>query len=209
MLAQGFPRLLLQMIKLALVILDVRPARSTVQPRSDWCTHAGNVWFELVKWIQDAPELTKEAILMLTSGDRGDDIARCRKLGSQLVSPLGFVAILYDDSLGFPPSPADRTLGGTRTAAAKRVLRSCLWPSMQRREDFARQVWISSRVFDRDGQGSSRLEPSWWDPKTFARTARGDHADSLAALIEEAWNIKVSGLFVIDGAAHAERIDCS
>ena len=37
--------------------------------------------FELVKRIQDSPELTKAVILMLTSGDRGDDIARCRKLG--------------------------------------------------------------------------------------------------------------------------------
>jgi signal transduction histidine kinase/DNA-binding response OmpR family regulator len=37
--------------------------------------------FELVKRIHDSPELTKAVILMLTSGDRGDDIARCRQMG--------------------------------------------------------------------------------------------------------------------------------
>ena len=37
--------------------------------------------FELVQRIHDSPELTKAVVLMLTSGDRGDDIARCRKLG--------------------------------------------------------------------------------------------------------------------------------
>jgi len=37
--------------------------------------------FELVRRIHDTPELTKAVILMLTSGDRGDDIARCRQLG--------------------------------------------------------------------------------------------------------------------------------
>jgi two-component system, sensor histidine kinase and response regulator len=37
--------------------------------------------FELVKRIQDYPGLPKAVILMLTSGDRGDDIGRCRKLG--------------------------------------------------------------------------------------------------------------------------------
>ena len=46
--------------------------------------------FELVKRIHDSPELTKAVILMLTSGDRGDDIARCRKLGisSYLTKPV-------------------------------------------------------------------------------------------------------------------------
>ncbi|MDP9113340.1 MAG: ATP-binding protein [Acidobacteriota bacterium] len=46
--------------------------------------------FELVKRINDSPELTKMVILMLTSGDRGDDIARCRKLGvsSYLTKPV-------------------------------------------------------------------------------------------------------------------------
>jgi two-component system sensor histidine kinase/response regulator len=37
--------------------------------------------FELVRRIHDTPELTKAVILMLTSGDRGDDVARCRQLG--------------------------------------------------------------------------------------------------------------------------------
>jgi two-component system sensor histidine kinase/response regulator len=37
--------------------------------------------FELAKRIQDSPGLPKAVILMLTSGDRGDDIGRCRKLG--------------------------------------------------------------------------------------------------------------------------------
>ncbi|MDP8990094.1 MAG: response regulator, partial [Acidobacteriota bacterium] len=46
--------------------------------------------FELVKRINESPELTKMVILMLTSGDRGDDIARCRKLGvsSYLTKPV-------------------------------------------------------------------------------------------------------------------------
>ena len=37
--------------------------------------------FELVKQIQDSPELTKAVVLMLTLGERGDDFARCRALG--------------------------------------------------------------------------------------------------------------------------------
>jgi CheY-like chemotaxis protein len=46
--------------------------------------------FELVKRIQETPELTQPVILLLTSGDRGDDIARCRKLGisSYLTKPV-------------------------------------------------------------------------------------------------------------------------
>ena len=46
--------------------------------------------FELVRRIQETPELTQPVILMLTSGDRGDDIARCRKLGisSYLTKPV-------------------------------------------------------------------------------------------------------------------------
>ena len=37
--------------------------------------------FELVRRIQESPGLPQSVILMLTSGDRGDDIGRCRKLG--------------------------------------------------------------------------------------------------------------------------------
>jgi two-component system, sensor histidine kinase and response regulator len=37
--------------------------------------------FELAARIQESSELTKTVILMLTSGDRGDDIARCKLLG--------------------------------------------------------------------------------------------------------------------------------
>ena len=46
--------------------------------------------FELVRRIHETPELTQPVILMLTSGDRGDDIARCRKLGiaSYLTKPV-------------------------------------------------------------------------------------------------------------------------
>jgi two-component system, sensor histidine kinase and response regulator len=46
--------------------------------------------FELVKRIHDSPELTQPVILMLTSGDRSDDLARCRKLGvsSYLTKPV-------------------------------------------------------------------------------------------------------------------------
>ena len=46
--------------------------------------------FELVKRIHETPELSQPVILMLTSGDRGDDIARCRKLGisSYLTKPV-------------------------------------------------------------------------------------------------------------------------
>ena len=46
--------------------------------------------FELVKRIHDSPELTKAVILMLTSCDRGDNIALCRKLGipSYLTKPV-------------------------------------------------------------------------------------------------------------------------
>ena len=46
--------------------------------------------FELVNRIHETPDLTQPVILMLTSGDRGDDIARCRKLGisSYLTKPV-------------------------------------------------------------------------------------------------------------------------
>jgi signal transduction histidine kinase/CheY-like chemotaxis protein len=46
--------------------------------------------FELVKRIHETAELSQPVILMLTSGDRGDDIARCRKLGisSYLTKPV-------------------------------------------------------------------------------------------------------------------------
>jgi signal transduction histidine kinase/CheY-like chemotaxis protein len=46
--------------------------------------------FELVKRIHDSPELARPVILMLTSGDRSDDLARCRKLGvsSYLTKPV-------------------------------------------------------------------------------------------------------------------------
>jgi two-component system, sensor histidine kinase and response regulator len=46
--------------------------------------------FELVKRIHETPGLTQPVILMLTSGDRGDDIGRCRKLGisSYLTKPV-------------------------------------------------------------------------------------------------------------------------
>ncbi len=46
--------------------------------------------FELVKRIHDSPELAQPVILMLTSGDRGDDLARCRRLGvsSYLTKPV-------------------------------------------------------------------------------------------------------------------------
>ncbi len=46
--------------------------------------------FELVSRIHDTPELAQPVILMLTSGDRGDDIARCRKLAisSYLTKPV-------------------------------------------------------------------------------------------------------------------------
>jgi CheY-like chemotaxis protein len=46
--------------------------------------------FELVKRIHETPELKQPVILMLTSGDRGDDIPRCRKLGvsSYLTKPV-------------------------------------------------------------------------------------------------------------------------
>jgi signal transduction histidine kinase/CheY-like chemotaxis protein len=37
--------------------------------------------FELVARIHESPELTNIVILMLTSGDRGDDLARCKQLG--------------------------------------------------------------------------------------------------------------------------------
>ena len=46
--------------------------------------------FELVKRIHDSPELVQPVILMLTSGDRNDDLARCRQLGvsSYLTKPV-------------------------------------------------------------------------------------------------------------------------
>jgi len=46
--------------------------------------------FELVQRIHDSPELAQPVILMLTSGDRTDDLARCRRLGvsSYLTKPV-------------------------------------------------------------------------------------------------------------------------
>jgi len=46
--------------------------------------------FEFVRQIHETPELPKAVILMLTSGERGDDIKRCRELGiaSYLIKPV-------------------------------------------------------------------------------------------------------------------------
>jgi len=46
--------------------------------------------FELVRRIHETADLSQPVILMLTSGDRGDDIRRCRKLGisSYLTKPV-------------------------------------------------------------------------------------------------------------------------
>ena len=46
--------------------------------------------FELVKRIHESPGLTQPVILMLTSGDRSDDLSRCRRLGisSYLTKPV-------------------------------------------------------------------------------------------------------------------------
>jgi signal transduction histidine kinase/DNA-binding response OmpR family regulator len=76
--------------------------------------------FELVKRIHETPELTQPVILMLTSGDRGDDIARCRKLGisSYLTKPVrraelrtSIVAALAHEAP--PEDPADRPTHAT------------------------------------------------------------------------------------------------
>jgi len=79
--------------------------------------------FELVKRIHDFPELVQPVILMLTSGDRSDDLARCRKLGvsSYLTKPVRraelraaiISAIARDPSLA--PRPALLAGIGDRT----------------------------------------------------------------------------------------------
>jgi CheY-like chemotaxis protein len=76
--------------------------------------------FELVKRIHDAPELVRPVILMLTSGDRSDDLARCRKLGvsSYLTKPvrraelrLAIVSAIAHSTA--PPSREPAPTGGT------------------------------------------------------------------------------------------------
>ena len=76
--------------------------------------------FELVKQIHETPGLTQPVILMLTSGDRGDDIGRCRKLGisTYLTKPVrraelraAIVRALAQESPGLDPAmrPPDVT----------------------------------------------------------------------------------------------------
>jgi len=87
--------------------------------------------FELVKRIHDSPELVQPVILMLTSGDRNDDLARCRKLGvsSYLTKPVRraelrsaiLSAIARDTSLvaarpAFHAGTVDRSLKGTSSS---------------------------------------------------------------------------------------------
>ena len=99
--------------------------------------------FELVQRIHESPGLTKTVILMLTSGDRGDDIARCRKLGisSYLTKPVrraelraaiaralahatprGDLAVRLDDTI--PDGLQDGTRTGLQTdcGACSRIL---------------------------------------------------------------------------------------
>jgi signal transduction histidine kinase/CheY-like chemotaxis protein len=79
--------------------------------------------FELVKRIHETPGLTQPVILMLTSGDRGDDIARCRKLGisSYLTKPVrraelraAIIAALAHEAPRIDPAvrPSDATTDG-------------------------------------------------------------------------------------------------
>jgi two-component system, sensor histidine kinase and response regulator len=81
--------------------------------------------FELVKRIHETPGLTQPVILMLTSGDRGDDIVRCRKLGisSYLTKPVrraelrtAIVAALAHDTPRLNPGvrPSDSAPDGPR-----------------------------------------------------------------------------------------------
>jgi two-component system, sensor histidine kinase and response regulator len=71
--------------------------------------------FELVKRIQASPELPKAVILMLTSGDRGDDIGRCRKLGvsAYLTKPVRRAEL----HAAIVSAIATEARPGTRTAA--------------------------------------------------------------------------------------------
>jgi len=88
--------------------------------------------FELVKRIHDSPELVQPVILMLTSGDRSDDLSRCRKLGvsSYLTKPVRraelrsaiLSAIARDTSLvavrpALNGGAADRTPTGTHSSS--------------------------------------------------------------------------------------------
>jgi len=88
--------------------------------------------FELVKRIHDSPELVQPVILMLTSGDRSDDLSRCRKLGvsSYLTKPVRraelrsaiLSAIARDTSLvavrpALNGAAADRTPTGTHSSS--------------------------------------------------------------------------------------------
>jgi signal transduction histidine kinase/DNA-binding response OmpR family regulator len=75
--------------------------------------------FELVQRIHETTELTQPVILMLTSGDRGDDIARCRKLAisSYITKPVRraelhaaiVVALAHEIPRGGLPVPPGET----------------------------------------------------------------------------------------------------
>jgi CheY-like chemotaxis protein len=91
--------------------------------------------FELVKRIHETPGLTQPVILMLTSGDRGDDIARCRKLGisSYLTKPVRraelrasiVAALAHEAPRGdLAARPANAAVDGLRTdhAVSCRIL---------------------------------------------------------------------------------------
>jgi len=118
--------------------------------------------FELAKWIQDSPELTKAVILMLTSGDRGDDIARCRKLGiaSYLTKPVRraelraaiITAIANHGSPVQQPAAPVRTLDSALTNYGGRALQILL------AEDNAVNQRVALRILEKAGHSVSIAE---------------------------------------------------
>jgi len=111
--------------------------------------------FELVKRIHDSPELVQPVILMLTSGDRSDDLARCRKLGvsSYLTKPVRraelraaiISAIARDPSLA--PRPA--LLGGIADRTQKGQPSSSLHILLT--EDNAVNQRVALRILEKAG----------------------------------------------------------
>ena len=81
--------------------------------------------FELVARIHESSELTNTVILMLTSGDRGDDIARCKQLGiaTYLTKPVRRaelrMAIISAIAGRSPRAHAATSNTGTSTQEAK------------------------------------------------------------------------------------------
>ena len=111
--------------------------------------------FELVRRIHETPELTQPVILMLTSGDRGDDIARCRKLGisSYLTKPVRRAELRTSivAALAHADPPEDAAVRPTEMASAGLPSERCIICRILLTEDNVVNQRVAVRILEKAG----------------------------------------------------------